>query len=93
MTVIWQAIYGSYRLLARRVGRGAAFVGIFVPVTLAIAWFMVSRRAIVPIIALALLGFSWLWAPAFGPGSFARWLTVACAVVAALALVQYAAGR
>jgi hypothetical protein len=93
MIVIWQAIYGSYRLLARRVGRPGAFVGILVPILLAIAWFLVSHRAIVPIIALILLGFSWLWAPAFGPGSFSRWLTLACAVVAVLALVQYAAGH
>jgi hypothetical protein len=93
MIVIWQAIYRSYRLLARRVGRGGAFVGILVPITLAIAWFMVSRPAIVPIIALILLGFSWLWGPAFSPGSFTRWLTMICAVVAVLALVQYAAGH
>ena len=91
--VLWQAFYGSYRLLARRVGRPAASAAIIATTALLGLWLLVSPRSILAVIALILLGFVWLWAPAYRLGSWSRWVTLTVACLAALAVGSYVLGR
>ena len=93
MIVLWQALYGSYRLLARRIGRFAASAAIITVLVLFSLWLIVSPRAIFPVIALLLLGYMWLWAPAYRLGAWSRWITLITACLAAFALGLYVLGR
>lgn len=93
VVVLWQALYGSYLLLARRVGRPAASAAITLTLVMLGLWLVVSPRAILAVIALIVLGFVWLRAPAYGLGSWSRWVTLACALFAAAAVGSYVLGR
>lgn len=93
MVVLWQAFYGSYRLLARRVGRSAAIAAIAATIALLSLWLVVSPRAILAVLSLLLLGFVWLRAPAYQLGSWSRWVTLAVACLAVLAVGSWFLGH
>lgn len=93
MSMLWYVLYGSYRLLARRIGRPGASLAIAGASIVAIACVLATRRAILPVTAFAALGVVWLWGPALRSGPLSRrWSVVALAIVA-LSLVWFVIGR
>ncbi|MGO9179901.1 MAG: G1 family glutamic endopeptidase [Candidatus Limnocylindrales bacterium] len=89
MGVLWQALYGSYQLLVHRVGRVGAVAGIAGAGALAAIWLLLSPRALLPIVALLLLGLVWLWRPALHFGRWSRPVTAVFACLAILTLGLY----
>ncbi len=93
MSMLLYVLFGSYRLLGRRLGRPGAILCLAGTLIVAVTCIIATRRAILPVSAFAALGLVTLWGPALRSGPLSDRWRVVFAVVVVLSLLWFALGR